>query len=318
MLQELDYRENYLVNRALVIKYGMNGAFFLGMLIQWSRTNYRKRSNIHDGRIWVYNTLKAWQEHIPFWSQDQLRTVISNLVKSDAIVKGHYNVNRFDRTVWYALSEELTREFVTTDDLTARVEEKTDILEVSYSEWEDYHTSFGKIPKSEMGKVPTDNIGNNIHYQNTLPSNLYSPAKDFAVQKEREEEYSSSSCSCDETTETTEQNPEKVTNDRRRRTSEKSKCLFANSRYFDKDKFFAEFTAQDQQAIDLNYYYNSVADWSAANGKMKKDWIATARNFIRKDVEIGKLHKKKNEYGLTQDDTGEIEFMMREWKQRNQ
>ena len=40
------------------------------------------------------------------------------------------------------------------------------------------------------------------------------------------------------------------------------------------------------------YYYHAVADWSAQKGKKMKDWIATARNFIRGDMEKGKLHRK--------------------------
>ena len=44
--------------------------------------------------------------------------------------------------------------------------------------------------------------------------------------------------------------------------------------------------------MDVVYYYHAVADWSAQKGKKMKDWIATARNFIRGDIEKGKLHRK--------------------------
>ena len=81
---------------------------------------------------------------------------------------------------------------------------------------------------------------------------------------------------------------EKVT--RPKRTSEPS-CLFADSKFFDYEKFSAEFTGPDYQGIDIVYYYHAVADWSAQKGKKMKDWIATARNFIRSDMEKGKLHR---------------------------
>ena len=82
-----------------------------------------------------------------------------------------------------------------------------------------------------------------------------------------------------------------VTVTRPRRTSE-SLCLFENSRYYDYKKFAAEFTASEFAEIDIIYYYHAVADWSAQKGKKMKDWIATARNFIRGDMEKGKLHRK--------------------------
>ena len=78
---------------------------------------------------------------------------------------------------------------------------------------------------------------------------------------------------------------------RPRRTSEPL-CLFENSRYADFEAFAAEFTDPEFAEIDIVYYFHAVADWSAQKGKKMKDWIATARNFIRGDIEKGKLHRK--------------------------
>ena len=87
-----------------------------------------------------------------------------------------------------------------------------------------------------------------------------------------------------------------VTVTRPRRTSE-SLCLFENSRYYDFDAFVAQFKAPEFADVDMVYYYHAVADWSAPKGKKMKDWIATARNFIRGDIEKGKLHRKDAENG---------------------
>lgn len=93
---------------------------------------------------------------------------------------------------------------------------------------------------------------------------------------------------------------------RPRRTSESS-CLFENSRYSEYDAFAAEFTAPEFADVDLVYYYHAVADWSAQKGKKMKDWIATARNFIRWDMEKGKLHRKSNTGGALSPDA--IEYL---------
>lgn len=67
-------------------------------------------------------------------------------------------------------------------------------------------------------------------------------------------------------------------------------CLFANSRYSDYETFASCFQKDEFANIDIAYYFNAVADWSAQKGKKMKDWIATARNFMRSDVERNKLH----------------------------
>lgn len=89
---------------------------------------------------------------------------------------------------------------------------------------------------------------------------------------------------------------ETVTVTRPRRTAETA-CLFENSRFADFKAFAAEFTAPEFADVDIVYYFHAVADWSAQRGKKMKDWIATTRNFIRGDMEKGKLHRKDGSGG---------------------
>ena len=77
---------------------------------------------------------------------------------------------------------------------------------------------------------------------------------------------------------------------RPRRTAEPAACLFENSRFADYNAFAAEFTAPEFKNVDIEYYFHAVKDWSAQKGKKMKDWIATARNFMRRDMENKKLH----------------------------
>lgn len=76
-------------------------------------------------------------------------------------------------------------------------------------------------------------------------------------------------------------------------TRERS-CLFEDSKYYDYE-LFREILANDQEVrdlgIDFNYYYMRIKNWSAANGEKKKDWIATAKNWMLSDARAGKLAK---------------------------
>lgn len=84
------------------------------------------------------------------------------------------------------------------------------------------------------------------------------------------------------------ENPKKL-----RGTTEANRCLFANSRFAKFEDFAKCFDKPEFDQIDILYYYHSVADWSASKGRMQKDWIAQTRNFIRGDMEKGKLHLKQ-------------------------
>lgn len=77
-----------------------------------------------------------------------------------------------------------------------------------------------------------------------------------------------------------------------RGTTEPRKCLFANSRFCKFEDFEKCFKAPEFEKIDMVYYFNALADWSASKGRMQKDWIAQARNFIRGDERKGMLRLK--------------------------
>lgn len=83
--------------------------------------------------------------------------------------------------------------------------------------------------------------------------------------------------------------------------SRETKRLFANSKFVDINLFMAQFTGPEFADIDLAFYYGAVADWSASKHKFSADWIATARGFIRRDIQAGKVQKVKQTSGLTPD-----------------
>ena len=83
--------------------------------------------------------------------------------------------------------------------------------------------------------------------------------------------------------------PQKEEGEKIRGTSEKNKCLFEKSRFFDFELFRECFNTPEFEKVDLVYYYNVVKDWSASKGRMQKDWIAQTRNIIRADYRRGQI-----------------------------
>lgn len=81
------------------------------------------------------------------------------------------------------------------------------------------------------------------------------------------------------------------THKEQRESTRERKCLFADSKFYDFDRFQKQFTDAEFENVDLLYYYNRIKNWSGGNDKKKCDWILTAKNWMMDDNEAGKLKK---------------------------
>lgn len=216
---------HYIFDTDIAVAYGVDEAIMLQNIIYWINKNAANGKAFHDGRYWTYCSAEGFVKLFPFWSAPQIRRILKSLEDQGAIVSGSYNDNKYDRTKWYALSDDCicgNEKLHFTNPLNG-----CDEIEKSYKD------------------IKEDNK------ENTL----------FPI----------------------------VNNVSKKRGTTENLCLFANSRYADKEVFVKEFPQDMFPGIDINYYYHAVADWSASGGKKKRDWIATARNFMRADKEQGRL-----------------------------
>ncbi len=78
---------------------GLNEAIILQQMHYW----LSKSNHDHDGRKWIYNTVKGWAEQFPFWSESTIKRAINNLTKKELVVIGNYNKAKFDKTLWYSI-----------------------------------------------------------------------------------------------------------------------------------------------------------------------------------------------------------------------
>jgi hypothetical protein len=72
--------------------------------------------------------------------------------------------------------------------------------------------------------------------------------------------------------------------------------LFKNSPYYNKNFYLKEISKTDFNLdnIDFGAYWYSMDDYSEQNSKMYKNWLATARSWIRRDVKDGKVKTKQS------------------------
>lgn len=88
------------------LKYGVNESIMISNFQFWIQKNKANGSHLHDGRTWTYNSVNAFKEIFPYWNNGQIRRCLESLVKQKVLVKGDYNKNRYERTLWYAFNDE--------------------------------------------------------------------------------------------------------------------------------------------------------------------------------------------------------------------
>ena len=87
-------------------RYGVDEAIMVKSFQFWIRLNKANKINYYDKRYWTYNTNKSLTEYYPFWSEKQVRRIIESLVDNEILIKGNYNKIAYDRTIWYAFTNE--------------------------------------------------------------------------------------------------------------------------------------------------------------------------------------------------------------------
>jgi hypothetical protein len=63
--------------------------------------------------------------------------------------------------------------------------------------------------------------------------------------------------------------------------------LFSESIYNDIKIFEASFLGTQYEGANFTYYHEVIKNWSDSTGNKKRDWIATAKNWMAKDMTKG-------------------------------
>jgi phage gp16-like protein len=104
---------NYSFNTQHAVQYGLDEAVMLHNLLFWLAKNKANGSNIHDGKVWTYNSASAFTQLFPFWKERKIARILVSLEEQGAIESGCYNKAGYDRKKWY--SSPLLEPFVKTD-----------------------------------------------------------------------------------------------------------------------------------------------------------------------------------------------------------
>ena len=91
---------------ALAKMYGIEEAVMIHNFHHWITENKANDRNFFDGRYWTFNSQKAYAELFPYLNEGKIKRVIGSLIEKGILMKGNYNTNQYDRTNWYAFTDE--------------------------------------------------------------------------------------------------------------------------------------------------------------------------------------------------------------------
>lgn len=98
--------EQYIFDIKTANEYGVNEAIMIKYFQYWIFNNKVNNRNYYDGSYWTYNSKRAFTELFPFWSIQNIKTILNHLIEKGVLKTGNYNQTPYDRTLWYAFVDE--------------------------------------------------------------------------------------------------------------------------------------------------------------------------------------------------------------------
>lgn len=88
--------------------YGVKEAIFLYNLRFWLQVNKDNNQNYYDGRYWALLKPEFFENHFPYFTPKQIKTIRKNLIEKNILLTGCFNKVKYDRTFSYSINEEWT------------------------------------------------------------------------------------------------------------------------------------------------------------------------------------------------------------------
>ena len=100
-----DNNKKYRFNQIIARDVGLEEAVMFNNIYFWVEKNKEKDNHFHNGKDWMYCTVREFTERYPFWSPSQIKRILKNLEKNEYIETGNFNRFGPDKTKWYTVTE---------------------------------------------------------------------------------------------------------------------------------------------------------------------------------------------------------------------
>ncbi len=88
-------------------RYGVPAAILLNGITLGLMLNKNKSTHIHDGTVWMYNSISDWNSIYPFMSEATIKRALQDLETHGLIKSAFHDRNKLNRTKWYTLTNAL-------------------------------------------------------------------------------------------------------------------------------------------------------------------------------------------------------------------
>ena len=96
---------NHMFDVSVAEMVGVNAAILFQNIAFWCEHSAANGTNYHDGNYWTYSSNKAFQAIFTYMTGRQIDTALKKLLEAGLIIRGNYNKSAYDRTMWYAITE---------------------------------------------------------------------------------------------------------------------------------------------------------------------------------------------------------------------
>jgi hypothetical protein len=86
-------------------KYGIGCAVILNNMRYWLDKNRANNKHIFQGRVWTYNSTRAFADLFPYLSEKQIYRRLKKLEDKGVLITGNFNEKGYDQTKWYSVNE---------------------------------------------------------------------------------------------------------------------------------------------------------------------------------------------------------------------
>ena len=90
----------------IAVEYGVEIAIVVNHLAFWIQKNEANGKHMHNGKVWTYNSIKAFSELFPYWTERQIRRILMNMEELKIIETANFNKVSYDRTKWYTFTDQ--------------------------------------------------------------------------------------------------------------------------------------------------------------------------------------------------------------------
>ena len=84
---------------------GIEASILFMHIKYWIERNRAEGKCFCEGRTWMYKTLAEFNKLFPYMSVKVISTALKKLIDNGFLIKDNFNKTRYDRTLWYALTD---------------------------------------------------------------------------------------------------------------------------------------------------------------------------------------------------------------------